>query len=44
MKVNNQQKNKEKIDANKTHGYKMTINNNKKNLRQKSCRLPQIDQ
>ncbi len=27
--------------ANGTHGYKMTINGNKENLRQESC-LPQI--
>jgi hypothetical protein len=28
-KANNQRKNKEKTNANKTHGYKMMINNNK---------------
>jgi hypothetical protein len=26
----------------KTHGYEMTINNNKEDLRQKNCHLPQI--
>jgi hypothetical protein len=37
-------KNKENTYANRTHGYEMTINNNKENLKQESCRLPQIGQ
>jgi hypothetical protein len=40
--VNNQQKNKEKLYANETHGYKMMINDNKEDLRHESCCLPQI--
>jgi hypothetical protein len=28
--------------AKKTHGYEMTINDNKEDLRQKSCHLPQM--
>jgi hypothetical protein len=28
--------------ANRAHGYKMTINDNKKDLRQESCHLSQI--
>jgi hypothetical protein len=36
-------KNKEKKPyANRTQGYKIMINNNKEDLRQESCRLPQI--
>jgi hypothetical protein len=42
-KANNQRKIwKRKSYANKTRGYKMTINNNKKDLRQESNHLPQI--
>jgi hypothetical protein len=42
-KANNQQKNKEnKSYANMTQGYKMMINNNKEDLTQESCHLPQI--
>ncbi len=29
--------------VNKTHGYKMPINDNKEDLKQESCRLPQIN-
>jgi hypothetical protein len=32
-----------KTFAKRTHGNKTTINNNKENLRQKNCHLPQID-
>jgi hypothetical protein len=42
-KTNNQQKiRKRKPCANRTQGYKMTINDDKKNLTRKSNRLPQI--
>jgi hypothetical protein len=33
---------KEKPYAKMTHGNKMTINNNKENIRRKNCHLPQI--
>jgi hypothetical protein len=43
MKANNQRKiMKRKSYANTTQGYKMTINDDKKDLRQESCLLPQI--
>jgi hypothetical protein len=35
-------KNQVKTYAKRTRGYKMTINENKENLRRKSCHLPQI--
>jgi hypothetical protein len=43
MKTNNQLKiMKRKSYENKTQGYEITINNDKKDLRQESCFLPQI--
>jgi hypothetical protein len=43
MKANNQRKIKRKKPyANMTQGYKMMINDNKKDLKQKNCCLPQI--
>jgi hypothetical protein len=41
-KVNNQQKSGKNPIAKRTHDYEMIINNNKEDLRQKSCHLPQI--
>ncbi len=41
-KTNNHQKLDKNIMQKRTHGYKMTINNNKEYLRQKGCHLPQI--
>jgi hypothetical protein len=38
----NKKKRKTKPNANKTQGYKMTINDNKEDLRRKSSHLPQI--
>jgi len=43
MKANNQFKiMKRKSYENKTQGYEITINNDKKDLGQESCLLPQI--
>jgi hypothetical protein len=43
-KENNQQKlGKDPIYINRYHGYEMIINNNKKDLRQNNCHLPQIN-
>jgi len=39
----NQQKIRKQSYANRTHGYKMPINNNKEDLKQESCHLPQIN-
>ncbi len=44
MEANNQRKiRKRKPYANSTQGYKMTINNNKEDLRREISYLPQID-
>ncbi len=42
-KANNQQKIKNKPYVQRTHGYEMTIKNNKEELKQKNCHLSQID-
>jgi hypothetical protein len=42
QKQNNQQKSGEDLMHEGTHGYEVTIDNNKENLKQKSCHLLQI--
>ncbi len=44
MKIKNQQKLRKNPYANKTHGYEAMINDNKEDLRRKSCCLSQIGQ
>jgi hypothetical protein len=42
MKTNNQQKIMKKPYANRTHGYEMIIKDNKEDLKQENCCLPEI--